>query len=242
MTFSPLKTSYFILIILLGFISCKQKAGDRLSISKAEKMEYINGLFHSKNINQDSASLYLRAFKEEKILELWASSGRDSASFIYLDSYSFCTSSGSLGPKRKEGDYQIPEGLYHIDRFNPQSRFFLSLGLNYPNKSDKILSDKKRPGSNIFIHGACVSVGCISITDDRIKELYLITEQNYQSKSEKIRVDIFPFKMTKARMAKSKENKNYQFWLQLMPFFSNFEKSFLPTPFIIKSNGQYVPI
>ena len=54
--------------------------------------------------------------------------------------------SGTTGPKRAEGDYQVPEGFYYINEFNPNSKYHLSLGLNYPNASDKILSDSIDPG------------------------------------------------------------------------------------------------
>ena len=82
--------------------------------------------------------------------------------------------SGTTGPKRLQGDFQVPEGFYHINEFNPNSNYHLSMGLNYPNSSDRILSDSLRPGGEIYIHGSCVSVGCIPLNDDEIEELYLI--------------------------------------------------------------------
>ena len=90
--------------------------------------------------------------------------------YVLLNTYDFCTTSGTLGPKRKEGDLQIPEGIYTINHFNPQSNFYLSLGINYPNASDKILSDPVHPGGDIYLHGNCVTIGCIPLTDDKIKE------------------------------------------------------------------------
>ena len=73
-----------------------------------------------------------------------------------------------------QGDYQVPEGFYYINEFNPNSNYHLSLGLNYPNASDRILSDSLSPGGDIYIHGSCVSVGCIPVTDEQIEEIYII--------------------------------------------------------------------
>ena len=100
--------------------------------------------------------------------------------------------SGTMGPKRMEGDYQVPEGFYHINEFNPNSNYHLSLGLNYPNASDRILSDSVRPGSAIYIHGNCVSTGCIAINDMPIEELYIIASNARQQGQEFIPVHVFP--------------------------------------------------
>src|SRR6185436_20905744 len=89
--------------------------------------------------------------------------------------YKVCQQSGTTGPKRVEGDYQVPEGFYYINEFNPNSNYHLSLGLNYPNASDRLLSDSLRPGGNIYIHGNCVSTGCIPVNDEQIEEIYIIT-------------------------------------------------------------------
>lgn len=94
--------------------------------------------------------------------------------FRLIKDYQICSLSGELGPKRQQGDLQVPEGFYWIDRFNPASNFYLSLGINYPNQFDRILGKSGELGGDIFIHGGCVTIGCIPITDDKIKELYLI--------------------------------------------------------------------
>ena len=112
--------------------------------------------------------------------------------FTLLHTYAFCSTSGTLGPKRKEGDLQIPEGIYHINHFNPVSNFYLSLGVNYPNASDNILSDKQHPGGSIYIHGNCVTIGCIPITDEKIKELYVLAVEAKNNGQENIPIHIFP--------------------------------------------------
>ena len=109
-----------------------------------------------------------------------------------IKDYKVCETSGTLGPKRRQGDAQIPEGFYHIDRFNPSSNFYLSLGINYPNKSDKILGVKNSLGGDIFIHGSCVTIGCLPITDSEIKELYVFCVEARNNGQQKIPVTIFP--------------------------------------------------
>jgi murein L,D-transpeptidase YafK len=100
--------------------------------------------------------------------------------------------SGTMGPKRMEGDYQVPEGFYHINEFNPNSNYHLSLGLNYPNASDRMLSDSVRPGSAIYIHGNCVSTGCIAISDLPIEEVYILASLAKSNGQEFIPVHVFP--------------------------------------------------
>jgi hypothetical protein len=110
-----------------------------------------------------------------------------------------CALAGTLGPKRIEGDYQVPEGFYYINEFNPRSHYHLSLGLNYPNASDRILSDSLRPGGDIYIHGSCVTVGCIPVTNDQIEELYILAAQAQDQGQDFIPVHIFPIRYSNKR-------------------------------------------
>ena len=108
--------------------------------------------------------MLFRAFKKEALLELWASEDAEN-SYALVHTYAICATSGVLGPKRKFGDIQVPEGFYELDWFNPQSNFFLSLHISYPNSADWILVSHANPGGDIFLHGNCVTIGCIPITD-----------------------------------------------------------------------------
>lgn len=146
-------------------------------------------------IEKKRFEIYLRAFKRERQIELWGKSDTDTVCTL-LKTYEICDISGGSGPKRKEGDLQIPEGFYHIDRFNPYSNFYLSLGINYPNTSDRILGLKGKLGGDIFIHGACVTIGCLPITDEQIKELYIFCVEARNNGQLKIPVTIFPSKLT----------------------------------------------
>ena len=163
---------------------------DAYSSHENEVQAYLNTC----KIDNSEFEVYLRCFKYEEILELWAKSKSDKI-YQLLKTYDLCGFSGVLGPKRAQGDYQIPEGFYHIDRFNPKSAFHLSLGINYPNTSDKILSNKQKPGGDIFIHGGCQTIGCMPISDEWIEELYVYCVEARNSGQENIPVHVFPFKM-----------------------------------------------
>jgi murein L,D-transpeptidase YafK len=193
---------YFISSLILIFVGMEAADGfktqqlryARVREAYANKEKDVNRLLEDKELSASQLNLCLRAFKQEKILELWGKNTQDSV-FKLIKTYAICRTSGELGPKRKQGDLQIPEGFYHIDRFNPVSSYYLSLGINYPNASDRILGNKGNLGGDIFIHGDCVTIGCIPITDDWIKELYVFCVEAKSNGQHTIPVTIFPFKM-----------------------------------------------
>ena len=130
-------------------------------------------------------------FKQERELELWVLPANGDR-FELLRTYEICKLAGMLGPKRKQGDRQVPEGFYAIDLFNPVSAYHLSLRINYPNHRDRLVAKSGKLGGDIFIHGGCKSVGCIAITDDAIEELYWIAVQARGRHQRSIPVHIFP--------------------------------------------------
>jgi murein L,D-transpeptidase YafK len=166
---------------------------DRVKSAYTEKENAVKDLLKTRSIGT-GFQLFIRAFKKERDLEVWIRQ-KGATTYTLLTTYPFCTSSGTLGPKRKEGDLQIPEGVYSINHFNPFSTFHLSLGINYPNASDRILGDKKHPGGAIYIHGNCVSIGCIPITDEKIKELYILAVESKENGQTNIPVHIFPARL-----------------------------------------------
>jgi murein L,D-transpeptidase YafK len=206
-----------------------QRQHTRVDAAYVEKESTVKSYFAAKNIDDRKFALFLRAFKKEMKLEAWVKP-RTSDTFVLLHTFDFCSTSGVAGPKRKEGDLQIPEGIYFINHFNPVSDFHLSLGINYPNESDKILSDRKMPGSAIYIHGNCVTVGCIPISDDKIKELYILAVEARNDGQEKIPVHIFPTMLTDANLNELSRQVNASpsltgFWKNLQLIFNDFEKS-----------------
>jgi murein L,D-transpeptidase YafK len=167
----------------------------RVRAAYEEKWEELEALLQQKGIRRTSLELYLAVYKQSKSVELWARN-RDRGPFLLLKSYRICAGSGRVGPKRRQGDGQVPEGFYHIAVFNPASAFHLSLGLNYPNASDRILSDPVHPGGDIYIHGSCVTIGCIPLTDNRIKELYVLCVEARNNGQTRIPVTIYPARMS----------------------------------------------
>ncbi|HEX5168334.1 MAG TPA: L,D-transpeptidase family protein [Cyclobacteriaceae bacterium] len=239
-----MKLSFFA-VITLSMISFKDSQLQHARVKEAyrSKEETVKSLFKTKHLQQDGFNLFIRAFKKEGKLEAWIKE-KHNTNYTLLTTYDFCTTSGTAGPKRKEGDLQIPEGIYHINHFNPQSNFYLSLGINYPNASDKILSDRQKPGGEIYIHGNCVTIGCIPITDDKIKELYILAVEARNNGQEKIPVHIFPCRMDDSGM-KSLEGHFAKpdlisFWNNLKDIYLDFEQTHLINPMTIDKTGRYV--
>jgi len=217
------------LIMIFPDVSFKdaQLKNSRVKVAYQEKESIVKNYFKTKNLNYEGFQLFVRAFKKEENLEVWIKE-KGKEQFILLHTYSFCASSGTLGPKRKEGDLQIPEGIYYLNHFNPVSNFYLSLGVNYPNASDKILSDKNHPGGDIYIHGNCVTVGCIPLTDDKIKELYILAVEARNNGQEKIPVHIFPDRLDEGVVEKLEKEytspkATTNFWKSLQPIYQDFE-------------------
>ncbi len=166
----------------------------RVKTAYDTKSNLINQLLKKFNIPLSELNIYIRVFKKEKKLEIWGKVNTKNQ-FQLLKSYDICGLSGKMGPKRRQGDGQVPEGFYHIDRFNPFSNFHLSLGINYPNSSDRKLGDQNDPGGDIFIHGNCVSIGCLAMTDQVIEEIYILAVEARNNGQKKIPVTIFPSAM-----------------------------------------------
>jgi len=170
-----------------------QRTLPRPGEAMSRKLDLLQKQFAAKKLEWPAKYIYVRSFKYDGQLEVWVKNERKEA-FKLFKTYKVCALAGSLGPKRMEGDYQVPEGFYYINELNPRSNYHLSLGLNYPNASDKILSDSARPGGNIYIHGSCVTVGCIPIKDDQIEELYILAAHAKDAGQDFIPVHIFPIR------------------------------------------------
>ncbi len=182
-----------------------QKTFPRPSEALQKKEDTLQKQFAEKKLKWPAKYIYIRSFKYDSQLEVWVKN-EISEPFQLFKTYKVCALAGSLGPKRMEGDYQVPEGFYYISDFNPRSNYYLSLGINYPNISDKILSDSLRPGSEIYIHGSCVTVGCIPITDQQIDELYILAAYAKDQGQDFIPVHIFPVRFNKEKSVKYLES------------------------------------
>lgn len=187
--------------------------------------------------------IFVRWFKHEAALELWAREGQ--RPFRLIVTWPILSSSGVPGPKRRESDRQVPEGFYEIARFNPESLYHLSLGLNYPNASDRMLGDPRAPGSDIFIHGKEVSIGCAPIGDAAIEELYLAALDARAAGQQRIAVHVFPARMEGANWMQFAARETQRrpalakFWEQLQPAFEAFERTRRIPEVVVEKDGSY---
>jgi len=224
-TIQTSKFIFFILIIICGnsvfaqqnFLS-QQKKYARVKTASTEKEQNLAKNLDKNGLTTDNVHILIVAYKAEKQLEIYAKKKND-ITYKLIALYDVCASSGGLGPKRRQGDGQVPEGFYKIDRFNPTSNFYLSLGINYPNQSDRKKSSASNLGGDIFIHGSCVTIGCLPMTDDKIKEIYLYAVFARNNGQNDIPVYIFPFRMTDANFQTYKNR--YAQNQELIDFWTN---------------------
>lgn len=222
-----------------------KKANLKIADAFNKKEDTLRKQFEAKGFKWPANYVYIRSFKYEAQLEVWVkNTAKDQ--YKLFKTYKVCMQSGTMGPKRLQGDYQVPEGFYYINEFNPNSNYHLSLGLNYPNASDKILSDSLRPGGDIYIHGSCVSVGCIPLTDDQIEEVYIITSYAKANGQDFIPVHVFPIRYNQKRseeylMTTIKTKPSLvKFAYQLKEAYDKFEETKQVPLVLVNKKGQYV--
>jgi L,D-transpeptidase catalytic domain len=151
--------------------------GDVLQVYGKNVTDKLGYYFKKANVSYPPRDVTLIAFKQEKKLELWA---RDKGEFRFIRDYYIMAVSGDPGPKLRQGDKQVPEGIYRITDLNPNSHYHLSMKLNYPNEFDLSHAEEEGRtdlGSDIFIHGKHASIGCLAMGDTAIRELFVLTAQ-----------------------------------------------------------------
>ena len=207
-----------------------------------ESIDSIDNWLLSKNISITNYEILIRAFKKEEQLEVWIKN-KNVDTFSWLKTYKICLTSGFLGPKRKQGDKQIPEGVYYINEFNPSSNYHLSMGLNYPNKADSILGLWGNWGGDIYIHGGCESIGCLPITTRKIKGLYVLALQARYFGQKRIPVQVFPCKLNKENYKTITQAYNNpklsKFWGSLRSLYDYFERTHTIPIMKIDVDGKY---
>ena len=131
-------------------------------------------LFDRASVPYPPESIQLLAFKEEAIFEVWA--GEDNV-HRFITEFPITSRSGTIGPKRREFDRQVPEGVYRISGLNPNSAFHLSMKVDYPNEWDVEHADAEdvdRLGGDIFVHGGSASIGCIALGNENIEKVFAL--------------------------------------------------------------------
>ena len=157
----------------------------------------LHGYFKKVNANYPPSGITIIGLKSERQLEIWAEEGNAKR---LVQTYKFTGYSGTLGPKLKSGDRQIPEGLYKIEYLNPNSSFYLSMKIDYPNAFDvqkSRIDGRSYLGGDIFIHGKSATIGCIPIGDANIEELFTLV---YRTGIENTNVIIAPYDMRKKQV------------------------------------------
>jgi murein L,D-transpeptidase YafK len=210
----------------------------RVQAAYAATWSQVQRLLQSHTIDPSRLELFFRAFKIGRRLEVW---GRNQGAgpFQLLRTYPIAGTSGSLGPKRAQGDGQVPEGFYEVDRFNPCSLYYLSLGLNYPNAADRLLGSAQ-PGQDIFIHGSDVTIGCLPITDALIQEAYVLAVEAHNAGQQTMPVHIFPFALSEANLLARQQSRHYAFWQSLRPGYEYFEQHHTLPEVTVDLGGSYV--
>jgi murein L,D-transpeptidase YafK len=180
--------------------------------------------------------VFIRAFKEEKLLELFVRH-RPSARFVWFRSYPIAAASGTLGPKLTQGDRQVPEGCYAVPpaAMKPDSRYHLAFNLGYPNAYDRI---HRRTGDAIMIHGNEVSVGCLAMTDAKIEEIYTLCDAALRGGQGFFQVHVLPFRMSAERMRRVAGEPWQEFWNNLKQGYDIFERTGVP-PEVTLDQGHY---
>jgi murein L,D-transpeptidase YafK len=175
----------------------------------------------AKGFDQKDAVL-VRIFKEESELEVWKR--KASGEYALFKTYPICRWSGKLGPKKKIGDRQAPEGFYQVNMglLNPKSQFYLSFNLGYPNRLESALG---YTGEALMVHGACSSSGCYAMTDQQMAELYPIILKAMKSGQRSFQVQAYPFRMNATNMASHAGDPNMRFWQNLKQGYDAFNRT-----------------
>ncbi len=167
-----------------------------------------------------SSPTLIRTYKKEAELEIWKM--KSNGEYALLKTYPMCRWSGQLGPKKREGDMQVPEGFYTIapGQMNPNSHYYLSFNVGYPNAYDRAYG---RTGGTVMVHGVCSSAGCFSMTDEQIADIYAIARDLFRGGQREIQLQSYPFHMTAENLAKFRLDPNIDFWKDLKNGSDHFE-------------------
>ena len=167
----------FCLGLLLFTIGCRGKAttAERVATYGEAVRSRLASACQAQGVAYPPSQFTLIGLKAEKRLELWApdASGRPRL----VKAYPILAASGVAGPKLREGDLQVPEGIYAIESLNPNSRFHLALRVNYPNADDRRRAQadgRTQLGGDIMIHGSNASIGCLAMGDPASEELFVL--------------------------------------------------------------------
>lgn len=137
--------------------------------ASARWQSYLN----KKNIDiHNISAITLIGLKKEKQLEIWV---KNNGQWVKLRTMPILGASGGMGHKYRQGDWQVPEGLYDLDYFNPNSQAHLSIHVNYPNADDKAWAKEEgrsNLGGDIMVHGKRSSIGCLAMGNVGAEDIF----------------------------------------------------------------------
>lgn len=219
-----------------------QRTHGRVKAARKNAQKKVEQAFAKAGLAYPPGHVFIRVIKDEDVVELWGANDAKTP-MVLVQSFDVCARSGTLGPKRQQGDLQVPEGFYELSRFNPWSAYHLSLGVSYPNRSDR--KKGKRPlGGDILIHGDCVTIGCIPIEDGPIEELYVALLDARLNGQRKIPLHIFPARLDDKGLKSliervEADDSRVPFWKNLQPGYALFDTQKVVPKIKVEKNGDY---
>jgi murein L,D-transpeptidase YafK len=174
LSFPPVRRLFHPVVLL---IQGKQTIDDRLREFSAAQAS-VRAACKEKGVEFPPSRIVLLGLKQERRLEVYV--GRAQGPLCKLFSYPILAASGELGPKLREGDRQVPEGVYALESLNPNSRFHVALRVGYPNALDTALArrdGRTELGGDIMIHGGAASIGCLAMGDTAIEEIFVLVAE-----------------------------------------------------------------
>jgi murein L,D-transpeptidase YafK len=219
---------------LLVLAGCNSESGRYPARAYAPIPGETLALFQQKNTDRN-APILIRAYKKESEIEVWKQA--KDGQYVHVKTYPVCRWSGQLGPKKREGDRQVPEGFYTVTaaQMNPNSAYWLSFNVGYPNPMERQLG---RTGGDIMVHGTCSSRGCFAMTNEQIEEIYAVMREALNGGQKQVQFQSYPFRMTAENMAKFRHDPNIAFWKNLKEGSDHFEVT-KAEPKVGYCGGQY---
>lgn len=173
------------LFIPLAALALLTAAAPAEEISVAERMDQIapavrarlRPWFVRQRMTYPPSRVALVAVKDERRLKVYAPD--EDGDWQFVMQYEIAKLSGKPGPKLRSGDKQVPEGVYRVTFLNPQSKYWLSLALNYPNSFDRRQAKKDKRsnlGGDIMVHGWWFSTGCIAVGNTASEDLFVLVK------------------------------------------------------------------
>jgi murein L,D-transpeptidase YafK len=224
-------TAVALTVALTGWLAgCDDSYLDQSSARSQQSISSATLAQMDKLDTTPSSPTLIRTYKKEAELEIWKM--KSNGEYALLKTYPMCRWSGQLGPKKREGDMQVPEGFYSITpgQMNPNSHYYLAFNVGYPNAYDRAYG---RTGGNVMVHGVCSSAGCFSMTDEQVADIYAIARDSFNGGQREIQLESYPFHMTAANMAKFRLDPNIEFWKNLKSGSDYFEVTKAEPPVLV---------